>query len=259
MSSNEQATEVDNLFVQSLAKGLKVLEAFSSLQDSISLTELVAATGMTKSGVQRLTHTLEQTGYIRKDALSKRYSLTPRVLELGYFFLRTNPLVAKVTPTLVAARERLGLAMHVSVLEDDDLLYLFRLPSRELKVVEMLPGRRTSAFSTSSGRVLLSAYPDDKVRDILKRKPVPAMTPQTVTDPDELMALVAECRSQGYSISQDQLITGQIGVAGPIFNAARKMVAAVNIVARTSDWPLARVEAELLPQLLALVQELSTY
>lgn len=85
MSSNEQATEVDNLFVQSLAKGLKVLEAFSSLQDSISLTELVAATGMTKSGVQRLTHTLEQTGYIRKDALSKRYSLTPRVLELGYF------------------------------------------------------------------------------------------------------------------------------------------------------------------------------
>ncbi|KAG1170385.1 hypothetical protein G6F35_017220 [Rhizopus arrhizus] len=95
-------------------------------------------------------------GYLIKDPASRRYRLGPRVVELGYFFLRSDRLVSMAAPHLVALRDRCGLAVHMSVLAGTDMIYLLRLPSRQLTLAEMLPGRRMPAWRCCGRRPALS-------------------------------------------------------------------------------------------------------
>ncbi len=62
------------LYVQSLATGLAVLEAFTIERPTMNLPEIAEAAGVTKSAAQRFTHTLVALGLLRKDLVSKRYS-----------------------------------------------------------------------------------------------------------------------------------------------------------------------------------------
>lgn len=162
---------------------MRVLEAFDAARDSLSLTDIVQLTGMGKSAAQRFTHTWEALGYLAKDPQSRRYRLGPKVVELSYYFLRSDHLVSLAAPHLVALREHCGLAVNMSVLSGDDMIYLLRLPSRQLTLVEMLPGRRMPAWSNSAGRMLLSQRDDASVRDLLARAAPQLYTPRTQTDP----------------------------------------------------------------------------
>ena len=96
----------DPLFVGSLEKGMRVLEAFRDSADSLGLTDIARVTGLGKSASQRFAYTWERLNYLVKDQQSRRYRLGPRVVELGYFFLRNDRLVAMAVPHLVALRDQ---------------------------------------------------------------------------------------------------------------------------------------------------------
>ncbi|KAG1438568.1 hypothetical protein G6F55_013916 [Rhizopus delemar] len=148
-------------------------------------------------------------GYLIKDPASRRYRLGPRVVELGYFFLRSDRLVSMAAPHLVALRDRCGLAVHMSVLAGTDMIYLLRLPSRQLTLAEMLPGRRMPAWCNSGGRMLLTPQDDDAIRQALLRAPPRAFTPRTVVNPDALLALIRQAREDGYALTEDQVLQNQ--------------------------------------------------
>ncbi len=88
------------LFIAALARGVSVLRAFSEGQPAMTLPELAEATGLSKSSVQRFTHTLWTLGYLRKDPVSKKFSLGPWSLELGMKYVQTSPLVLGGNPFL---------------------------------------------------------------------------------------------------------------------------------------------------------------
>ena len=83
MTSTAAATD-DTLFVGSVAKGLRVLNAFSGGQQLMSLREIAEACGTDKSTAQRFTHTLAKLGYLEKCERTKRFALGKRVLELSF-------------------------------------------------------------------------------------------------------------------------------------------------------------------------------
>ncbi len=83
MAQDDRQRE-DALFVASLGRGIRILEAFDQSPRSLGLAELTELTGMNRSAVQRFLHTWEQLGYLAKDPATRRFALTPRVLALGY-------------------------------------------------------------------------------------------------------------------------------------------------------------------------------
>ncbi|AWQ07868.1 IclR family transcriptional regulator [Bordetella bronchiseptica] len=238
------------LYVASVEKAMRVLEAFDAARDSLSLTDIVQLTGMGKSAAQRFTHTWEALGYLAKDPQSRRYRLGPKVVELSYYFLRSDHLVSLAAPHLVALREHCGLAVNMSVLSGDDMIYLLRLPSRQLTLVEMLPGRRMPAWSNSAGRMLLSQRDDASVRDLLERAAPQPYTPRTQTDPQALLAEIRQAREDGYAITQDQVLLNQMGVATLLRDERRQPLAAISVTAAADEYPRARLVAEIVPQML---------
>lgn len=240
----------DPLYIGSLEKGMRVLEAFESDYASLGLTEIANITGLGKSATQRLTHTWEALGYLRKDPRTRRYSLTPRIMALGHFFLRNDELVARAAPHLVRLRERCGLAVNLSGLADTEMVYLLRLPSNELTLAEMLPGRRMPAWVNSAGRILLAQHDDEQIRDTLSRSSLRIYTSQTQTDPQELLKIIQQARTDGYAIASEQVLAHQIGAAVLVHRPGWATMAAISATASLSDVSAEQMREQIVPKLM---------
>ncbi|WP_461211519.1 IclR family transcriptional regulator [Desulfocurvus sp. DL9XJH121] len=235
----------DALFVASLAKGMRVLEAFHCNRKSLGLTEIAELTGLNRSAAQRFLHTWEQLGYLSKDPVSKRFTLTPRIMALGYDFLRANSLVQTATPYLLDARERTGNSVYLGVLDGLHVIYLVRLPQRFLLFESTLPGRRIPAFC--GARAVFSRMDEADVLAVLRASDHEPITPHTIVGVDENMEQVRRARQRGYCVTVQEFLVGEIAVSAPVIDGRGRPLAAVYIAAQFADWPRERVERELAP------------
>src|SRR6476619_7621189 len=145
-------------FVQSLGRGLAVIRAFDEQHPELTLSDVARSTGLTRAAARRFLLTLCDLGYVRSDG--RWFSLTPRVLELGYAFLSSLSLTDVAEPHM----ERLVAEVHesssVSVLDGADIVYVARVPTSRIMTVSINVGTRFPAYATSMGRVLLAEHPD---------------------------------------------------------------------------------------------------
>ncbi|WP_319777199.1 IclR family transcriptional regulator C-terminal domain-containing protein [Maridesulfovibrio sp.] len=248
MTNKSNTKKANPLFVASLEKGMRILEAFDEGHRRLSLTEMVKITGLNKSAVQRFLHTWEELGYIIKDSKTKLISLSPKTMSLGYNFLRSERLVEVATPFLLEARELTGNSAYLGTLYDTSIIYLIRLPQRLLVLEGTLPGRRVPAFC--GGRAFLSCLDDSEILEILQRSERPSITPYTITDIDEIMKEIELVRKKGFCISMQEQLIGEIAVSAPILDRDGTPRAAVYISARISEWTEERAEKELAPAVL---------
>ena len=235
------------LYVTALAKGLAVMSAFSAERPRMSLAELAAATGVTRSSVQRIVHTLEALGYLRRSRGNQGYELTPRDCELGFRYLVTSDLVAASNPHLFDLNRRCGETVNLSEPDALDMVFVARFPGHLSIAYHMPVGHRLPMFCTASGRAWLSALDPEAARRVLARSDLVRRTPATIVDPRRLRALVAEAAREGYAYADSECYRGDINVAAPIVRAGGVAAGAINISVSSSRWTLERARAELAP------------
>ncbi|MBI1171549.1 helix-turn-helix domain-containing protein [bacterium] len=236
-----------------LAKGLAVIETFSAARPRQSIAEVSAASGLDRATARRCLLTLASQGYADYDG--KFFTLTPRVLRLGTACLATMPLPQVVQPYLDRLSEDLGESTSVSILDADEIVYVARAAHRKVMSIALMPGSRLPAFCTSMGRVLLAALPEAEARQRLK-PPLRPMTPRTVTDPEALMAILAETRVQGWCLNDQEVEIGLRSIAVPVISARGVTVAALNLGMPVRGEAAGDVARQYLPPLLALQAEL---
>jgi len=244
-------------YVQSLARGLAVIRAFGPDRPRMPLADIARATGLTRATARRFLLTLETLGYVRSG--ERGFELTPRVLELGFSYLSSLSLPEVVQPHLEALSHAVGESTSGSVLDDADIVYVARVPTRRIMSVGITIGTRFPATVTSMGRVLLAALESDAVDALLARHPVPTLTPRTLTDAAELHAELARVRDQGWCLVDQELEDGIRSIAAPIVRRGRT-VAAINIstaaASATPDETVSRLLQPLLDTANAVSDEL---
>jgi DNA-binding IclR family transcriptional regulator len=113
----------DPLFNSSVGKALALLETFGGGRRALSLAELAACAGMTMSSAQRCTHTLARLGYLRRDARTRRWALTPRTVSLSHAYLTGHALIEQATRHLVALSQASGESVSLSEPDDTDMVF----------------------------------------------------------------------------------------------------------------------------------------
>lgn len=234
-----------SLFVGSLEKGLQILRVFDRERRVMGLSEIVQASGLDKSSVQRFTFTLHALGYLRKDASTRKYALSPRVLELGFAYLQTDSLVEYATPHMYEANRRSGETVNVTQLFDTEVVYVARAPGHHVISVDIFLGMRIPAYVCGPGRAILAFMEEAAAAAIIDRSELRKLTPKTVASRGGLMRELAQIRSKGYAIAEEQCYLGEISVAAPIFNGNREPIAALNISVPSSRWSIKQIEEQL--------------
>jgi IclR family pca regulon transcriptional regulator len=210
-----------------LAKGLAVIETFTVDRPRQSIAEVASASGLDRATARRCLLTLAHQGYAEYDG--KYFTLTPRVLRLGTACLAAMPLPHVVQPWLDRLSEELRESTSVSILDEDEIVYVARAAQRKVMSISLMPGSRLPAYCTSMGRVLLAALPETTAKQLLSAKPLPARTSFTLTDPDAVMAQVQLARKEGYAIIDQEVEMGLRSIAVPLINSRGITVAALNL------------------------------
>ncbi len=234
--------------LNSFAKGLRVLEAFGTDSPRRSIAEVARATGLDRATARRCLLTLHALGYAEHDG--KFFTLTPRVLRLGFGALAALPLARAVQPWLDQLSEKLGQSTSVAILDDTDIVYIARAAQRKVMSVGLMPGSRLPAHCTSLGRVLLAALPEQEARSILQRSDLSPRTPFSLTEPDEILAQIADARAQGFAIVDQEVELGLRSIAVPLHTCRGKVAGALNSGVATAEASIAGLKSRFLPAML---------
>lgn len=240
--------------VQSLERGLAVIRAFGAGAPELTLSDVARATGLTRAAARRFLLTLVDLGYVRTDG--KFFSLTARVLELGYSFLSSMTLPEVAQPHLERLSAEVRESSSVSVLDGSDIVYVARVAVSRIMTVSINVGTRFPAYATSMGHVLLAGLDDDELTEYLERTPLKPLTSHTLTSPAALRAELAKVREQGWALVDQELEEGLRSVAAPIRDRHGRVVAAANVSTQVSRNTPESVREEMVPPLLAAAKRI---
>lgn len=213
-------------FVEALAKGLSILEAFSAARSEMTLSEVARTVSLTPAAARRSLITLSTLGYVGQTG--KRFHLKPKVMSLGSSFYFASRIEELLQPELRNIVTTFGDASSIGTLEGCDVIYVAHQSVQSARRASAVVGARYPAHATSLGRVLLAGLPEDELETFFCGLQPRPLTSRTVTDVPTLRRIVAEVRDQTYATTVDQLDYGITAIAVPIRGADGRTVGALN-------------------------------
>ncbi|QWG18945.1 helix-turn-helix domain-containing protein [Bradyrhizobium sediminis] len=236
-------------FVESLDRGLRLLQKFGAVSGPATLSDLARAAELPRATARRILFTLERGGFVATDG--KLFSLTPHVLTLATSYLRSSQVVAVLQPVLdriaTAAQEISSLA----VLDGEEVVFIARGSPARVFSTGLDIGYRLPAFCTSVGRAMLGQFDDAELATRLAKMRREPMTAHTVTDPERLLAAIVADREKGYSLVDREAEPGFRSISVPIRRYDGAIIAAINMGAHVD-----RVStSEMIDRFLPLLRE----
>jgi IclR family pca regulon transcriptional regulator len=246
--------EPSGQYVQSLARGLSVIRAFDADNPEMTLSDIARRTGLTRATGRRFLLTLAELGYVKTDG--RMFSLTARVLELGFSYLSALSLPEIAQPHL----EQLSASIHestsASVLDGTDIVYVARVPARRIMAVRINIGTRFPAFATSMGRVLLASFSPADLERHLDSIDFHGLTSRTLTTREGLISELTLVREQGWALVDQELEDGLRSVAVPV-SQGPTVIAAINVSTTATSHSVESIHDNLLPPLKLAAERIS--
>lgn len=241
----EEQGEQGRYYVRSLERAMAILRAFSGGRTWLTLAEVASAAALSRAAARRFLLTYRDLGYIAVE--DGRFSLRPRVLEVGVAYLAGLSLREMALPHLEQLCEAVGETTSLAILDGMEIVYIARIPTRRILPGVVTVGTRFPAYATSLGRVLLAGLDATSLEHYYAKVELAPFTNRTVGSVDELRRVVDAVRAQGWAIVDQELELGLLSVASSIHDRTGTTVAAVNISAHASRHSLAEATENLLP------------
>ena len=212
------------------SKGLATIEAFTDATDRLSITDVAQATGLDRATARRCLLTLVHGGYASFDG--KFFTLTPKILRLGYSYLASARLPTLVQPFLDRLMNETDQPASAGVLDGHHVVHVARASQRRVMTANLSPGSRIPAYCSAMGRVLLSAMPDAGAEALIAEMDRRKLTERTLTDIGLIMDQVRLTRERGYGAVDQEFEIGLCALAVPVRDPRGKVIAALNIGAQ---------------------------
>ena len=246
-TANHLHSSGDPDFVQSLARGLRVIEAFERKGDALSVAQLALRTDLSRAVVRRLLITLELLGYATRDGAE--YKLSPKLIQFGFGETSTNSIETLGLPIIKHVTQVLHESSSLGMLQGRNVVYIARSAAERVMSIGLSVGSQLPAYCTSIGRVLLAAMPLHEFHNFVRRAELKKLTAKTIVDKRAFAREIENIRAQGYSIVDEELEIGLRSIAVPVKTRSGKVVAAMNSGVNVARVSKQKMLSEFLPVL----------
>ena len=197
-------------------RALKVLETVAASKGPISVSDVAQTLGLDKVTAYRMLITLEQAGYIVRDTISKRFSMSYKVVSLSRNLLAENEVSKLVQEKLREISNETQETLHYSILDRHEAVLVHIVKGTQVLSVNFQIGDRSLLHATSIGKVLL-AYQNDEYIEAVIARGLPRYTDKTLTKREEFLAELQQIRSQGYALDDKEFSMNMRCIAVPVF------------------------------------------
>jgi len=215
--------------VQAVERALDILDCFTFENKELGLFEIAGQTGLNKTTVKRMLANLTHRNYLQQDPKTKKYKLGMRLFELGGIVFSSFSLRKAAAHFMDFLQKETRSTVLLGVMMEDQLVYVDKREGNGMIRISSEIGWRRPLHYGMLG-MILSAYLDpEKAAVILKKYPLEAYTPRSITDEEKFKNRLEEIRVQGYVIENGEAVEGIIGIAAPIRGHTHKVIAALGI------------------------------
>jgi len=226
-------------------------------EGSATVEELEAELGLTNSTVHRHLTTLRERGYVVRDGHAHRLSF--KFLTVGGHLRRTvtaYPMIKTKVDTLAAETDERA---QFIIRENDERVYLYTETGEHTVHTGAHIGRRGPIHSSAAGKAILANLPEEERERFLSEAELVRTGPNTITDPDELRAELAEIRERGYSINLEESTGGVHAVGAPVVRQSGEVIGALSISGPATRLKDDRLDEEIPDAVLAATNELELH
>ena len=214
--------------VQSVDRALRIIEFLAENPTGAGITEISKSLGLSKGTVHRLISTLKERDFAYQSSNTELYRLSYKILYL-YNCISNNIDMFKVSrPIIRKFADKVDASVHLATLDEkrSNIVYIDRIEpmnSQKLFVMSSRVGKKAPCYCTAAGKMLLSQYSDDEIRDIMKGEEYKTYTDKTIKNIDEFLEEIHKVRKQGYALDENEYDHGIICISIPIYNSNGKI------------------------------------
>lgn len=226
-----------------------ILELLSQNQKSMSLTEIVKATGLSKSTVHRLLQTMYVRHYVEKDN-EGCYTIGLKLVELVGYHINNLELQTEAKPFLADLRSELNLSAHLGILDATDVIYVEKIDLYPTTMLYSQIGYRSPAYCSSMGKCLLSCLSGEELEENFSGFKFVQFTPKTITNIHALKQHLKEVRKQGWAMDDEEYSPGHRCVGAPIYDYKGDAIAAISVSGQ-----ITQISDKKLPEIIKQVKD----
>jgi len=236
---NKPETGTTTSHVQSLTRGLTILEKLSEIEGGATLTDIAQRVGLAASTTHRLLNTLEKMNYVHQSGDLGLWTIGLTAFTVGSAFVSNRDFAIQSHSYLRKLMDQSGETANLSILDGYDVVFIAQVQCREIMRMLVKLGSRHPIHASGSGKAILAALPDDVVQDILAKHGLPRHTEHTIVTPDRLLNAIKLIRRHGYAYDDEEHALGLRCVAAAVYDEYAEPLGAISLAG-----PLSRLTDE---------------
>jgi IclR family acetate operon transcriptional repressor len=219
--------------IKSLDRALEVLVQLGEMQGG-SLSEIAGVLDQSPATVYRVLTTFQGHGFADFDEQTQIWSIGPAAFLTGSHFLRRTSLVERARPIMRDLMEATGETANLGIERDGKVLFLGQVETQATIRAFFPPGTASAMHSSGIGKALLCRMDDQRQRQVLAAGQLEQFTPNTLTDPEAMIADLHASKVRGYAIDAEERNIGMRCIAAPVYNVFGEAVAGISVSGPTS-------------------------
>ncbi|MCI2061819.1 MAG: IclR family transcriptional regulator [Eubacteriaceae bacterium] len=241
------ATENNNL-VQALDRGLLVMETIA-VDGPMTLNDIHKKLNLNKPSLSRLLSTLCDDGYLLQNDNDGTFKLSMKMFEIGVKAVRNVAYLSLVRENLAQLSSELNVVAQFSIEDKNELLCIesFDQSNATFSVYTNV-GERSSLFSTSAGKAILSTYSNNEIREKWDNAHIVQLTSNTILNFDDLMRDISQTRSRNYALDMEENEPGLFCIGTVLMNYNRVPIGAISLSSHSMTKEEEKERSELLLQ-----------
>jgi IclR family transcriptional regulator, acetate operon repressor len=223
----------DRTSVQALSRALSLLEILAEDDDGYRLVDLAERSGLPAPTIHRLLTTMQQHRFVLFEPDKNLWRIGAQCFSVGSAFGPRRNMVEVATPIARRLRDLAGETVNVGGIDQDEVLLLHQIESRQMMRAISRPGSRSPLANTAMGKTILAWLPPSRATQIIQNGGLQRLTPQSIVRATALHDALTRIRESGYAIDNEETAFGLRCVAAAIFNEFAVAVAAISVVGPT--------------------------
>lgn len=215
--------------VQSVARALSLMRLLAQEDGGSRLSDVARAAGLPVSTAHRLLTTLEQQGFAQFEPASALWHVGRDAFTVGLAYGRRLSFVAPALPLLRRLRDATRETANLGILDDDHLVTVSQVESREIRRALSPPGRRVPVFCSAMGKAILATWRDDDVLALADRAGLPPLTTKSLRTREAALAEIARTRARGWALDDEEFNLGMRCLAAVVWSPQAEAACAISI------------------------------
>ena len=227
--------------IQALDRALDVLDLLAA-HNGLTLTETAGRLGQSPATISRVLTTLELRGVVEADLTDQSWHIGPTAYQTGSAFLRRGGMVERARPAMRALTDATGETSNLGIERAGQVMFVSQVETSHTIRAFFPPGTLSPMHASGIGKALLSCYAPDRLARYLEATRREAFTPKTVVEAEALTRDLAEARTRGWALDDEEKNDGMRCVAAPILDAVGEAVAGISVSGPTLRMSRDRIE-----------------